>query len=94
MPTQGSNIPVLSVEKFWLDNKGRGLHLHCDDANYYSGQIAGQWVSGNTHSGPSFPNSGQVLPAASTMGWWEITVMSGTAGGTFNGYIPIFRYKW
>ena len=85
MPTQGTNIPVLTAEKLWLDSKGRGLYLHCDDENYYSGTAAtGIYASGN--------GSVQVLPAASTQGWWEVTIMSGTAGNTFNGYIPIFRY--
>ena len=83
MPTQGSNIPVLTAEKFWLDKDGRGLHAH-DDGMACK---AGTWTNINTYA-----DSGvrEVLPAASTTAWLKLTVMSGTTGATFVGYIPVF----
>ena len=87
MPTQGSSIPVLSVEKFWIDNDGRGLNFHWDGTNFFSGAITtNAYASGTSHQ--------QVLPAASTNGWLHITAMSGTTGKTFDGYLPVFKIKW
>ena len=49
MPTQGSNIPVLTVEKFWLDKDGRALWCHSDGTSAASGawsSVSGQAASG------------------------------------------------
>ena len=87
MPTQGSNIPVLTAEKFWLDKDGRGLHAH-DDGTACK---AGTWTNiGVYASGTAQGNTIEVLPAPSTTAWLKITVMSGTAGSSFVGYIPVF----
>ena len=86
MPTQGSSIPVLSVEKLWLDNDGRGLNVHWDGTNYFSGACAG--VSGGTTGANTF------LPAVSSCGWLRIQAMSGTAGTTQTGYIPVYSTHW
>ena len=87
MPTQGSSIPVLSVEKFWIDNDGRGINLHWDGTNFYSGAIT-------TTIFASGLGSVQVMPAASTQGWLRLTMMSGTAGTSFYGYVPVYKSKW
>ena len=83
MPTQGGSIPVLSVEKLWLDKSGRGLYVYGD--NYVSNADAFPGVS-STCAGASK----KFLPAASTTAWLRVHMMSGTAGATFTGYIPIF----
>lgn len=83
MPTQGGSIPVLSVEKLWLDKKGRGVHVHGD--NYVSNADTFPGVSSTCAE-----SSKKFLPAASTTAWLRIHMMSGTAGATFTGYIPIF----
>jgi len=81
MPTQGSNIPVLTVEKFWLDSHGRGIYAHGD--GYAACPQTWNGVhSGNTTSG--------YLPAASTTAWLKLTIMSGTNGAAFTGFIPVF----
>jgi hypothetical protein len=82
MPTQGGSIPVLSVEKLWLDNDGRGLNVHWDGTNFWSGAITGKTLSGATY-----------LPAASTSGWFRIQAISGSTGSIQTGYIPIFKYR-
>lgn len=87
MPTQGSNIPVLTVEKFWLDKDGRGLYVHADGA-VCNADTWSTGVSGGT------TGAVQVLPAPSATAWLKINYMSGTAGTTTTGYIPIFNYKW
>ena len=86
MPTQGSNIPVLTVEKLWLDKDGRGIYAHDDG----KAAKAGTWVNTPFASGSFVTGSGQVLPAASTTAWLKLTWMSGTAGNTTTGYIPVF----
>ena len=94
MPTQGSSIPVLSSEKFWIDNDGRGIWFHWDGTNFFSGSTDGPWVSGNADSGDGFGatgGSGQVLPLASGMGWIRVSAMSGSTGETFEGYVPVFK---
>ena len=91
MPTQGSNIPVLTAEKFWLDKDGRGLNVHAD------GLVSNQdkwtntpWCSGANLGATGGPKSGQFLPVASSMGWLKITWISGTGAGGGVGFIPIF----
>ncbi len=87
MPTQGGSIPVLSIEKLWIDHTGRGINLHWDGTNFFSGAATcGIYASG--------AGGEQVLPAASTNGWVRITMMSGGTGTSFTGYLPVFKYKW
>ena len=73
MPTQGSSIPVLSIEKLWLDNDGRGLNCHWDGTNFWSGNIVGP-------SGASASGLIRILPAASTSGWFRVQAISGSTG--------------
>ena len=83
MPTQGSNIPVLTVEKLWIDKNGRGIYVHADgnvcNADTWTGKLA---------------KSGAFLPAVSATAWLKVIRMSGTSGTESTGYIPIFRCKW
>ena len=58
MPTQGSNIPVLTVEKFWLDKDGRAIWAHSDGVaaasgawNSVSSQSASGWLKASIISG-------------------------------------------
>ena len=84
MPTQGSYIPVLTTEKLWLDKDGRGLYAHDDGVACK----AGTWTNIEAYS--SGTAHVEVLPAPSTTAWIKVTVMSGTTGTTFHGYIPVF----
>ena len=91
MPTQGSNIPILTVEKFWLNKNGRGLNVHSDgivsNADMWTNT---PWCSGAGFPGGSSKISSQYIPAASSMGWLKITWISGTGTGGGVGFIPIF----
>ena len=87
MPTEGSSIPVLSVERLWLDNDGRGLNCYWDGTNFWSGNIA-------CRSGTGIGESIKILPAASTSGWLRIQAMSGSTGSIQTGYIPVFKIMW
>ena len=89
MPTQGSNIPVLTAEKIWLDKDGRGLYAHDDGTAVKAGTwVNPPYVVGASNSG--ICPSGKALPASGTTAWLKITLMSGTAGSGFTGYIPVF----
>ena len=88
MPTQGSNIPVLSVEKFWLDNDGRGINVYNDGSNFWSGASISELYASSISTGKY-----QILPAASTSGWLRIRAMSGSTGSLQTGYIPIFSCR-
>jgi len=92
MPSQGSNIPVITVEKLWLDKAGRGIYVHKDAVVMNENKwIKGPYVSGNTSLGWGGSTwSGQILPMPSTMGWLKVTWMSGSAGGVASGYMPIY----
>jgi len=79
-----SKIPVLETEKLTIKKAGRGLRYNWDEANYFSGNIVS--VSGGA------TGSHRVLPAASTMGWATLDIVSGST--TFSGYIPVFKVKW
>ena len=87
MPTQGSSIPVLTVEKFWLDKSARGFHAHDDG----SALASVSWTTSTVYgSGAGAGFTIRVLPAASTTAWLKIIWMSGTAGNQTTGFIPIF----
>lgn len=83
----GSKIPILTVEKFWLEKDGRGLYVF-DDGAVCSGAA---WTG---VSGGALECSKKFLPAVSAQAWLKVTRMSGTSGGTTVGYIPIFNSRW
>jgi len=84
----GSKIPVLEVEKFKISNDGRGMECYWDEANYFSGAITTTIHA----SGAGLDANKQALPAASTMGWAALDLVSGSS--TFTGYIPVYKLKW
>jgi hypothetical protein len=89
----GAKIPVLEIEKLWLKKSGRSLWFHDDGSvGHYETFAKLPWISGLGGAGTSTPAdwSGQILPAASSMGWLKVSWISGTTGSVSQGIIPIF----